>query len=51
MLGFGSFHTANRALKGIEIINIIRKGQIQSVDKGYIFAKVNFIDHLFPIAS
>jgi transposase, IS6 family len=23
MLGFGSFHTANRALKGIEIINII----------------------------
>jgi len=33
-LGFGSFHTARRTLKGYEAMAMIRKGQIQNVDRG-----------------
>src|SRR5439155_13216296 len=29
MLGFGSFHTGRKTLRGIEAINMIRKGQIK----------------------
>jgi transposase, IS6 family len=51
MLGFGSFRTASRALKGIEAINMIRKGQIKKVAKGDIIAQVKFIDQLFAVAA
>ena len=51
MLGFGSFHTASRALRGIEAINMIRKGQIKRVAKGDIIAQVKFIDQLFVQAA
>jgi len=30
-MGFGSFNTARRTLKGYEIMNMISKGQIQGV--------------------
>ena len=32
-LGFGSFNTARRTLKGYEAMNMIRKGQIEGADK------------------
>ena len=51
MLGFSSFHTASRALIGIEAINMIRKGQIKRVAKGDIIAQVKFIDQLFVQAA
>ena len=47
MLGFGSFYTVKRALKGIEAINMIRKGQIKRVAKDDVIAPVKFIDKLF----
>jgi len=50
-LGFGSFHTANRALQGYEVMNIIRKGQVEGVAKGDIEAQVKFIDQLFTMAA
>jgi hypothetical protein len=34
-MGFGSFNTARRTLKGYEIMNMLRKGQIKGVAKGH----------------
>ena len=42
MMGFQSFNTARRTLRGIEAMNMIRKGQIQGVEKGDIQAQVEF---------
>jgi len=50
-LGFKSFHTAWRTLRGFEAINMIRKGQIEGIEKGDIKSQVQFIEDLFPIAA
>jgi IS6 family transposase len=50
-LGFASFHTADRTLRGYEAMNMIRKGQIQGVDKKDITGQVKFIENLFGIAA
>jgi transposase-like protein len=50
-LGFYSFKTAWRTLQGYEIMNIIRKGQIQGVEKGNIMAQVKFIHQTFGLAA
>jgi len=39
-MGFGSFNTARRTLRGYEAMNMIRKGQIQSVERGDIHTNV-----------
>ena len=41
-MGFGSFNTARRTLRGYEAMNTIRKGQIQGVEKGDIKAQVEY---------
>jgi len=50
-LGFGSFHSARRTLKGYEIMNMIRKGQITGVKKGDTKGQVEFIENLFQLAA
>ncbi len=50
-MGFHSFNTARRTLKGYEIMNMIRKGQIEGVEKGDIKSQVKFIDNLFQLAA
>ena len=50
MLGFQSFITAIKTLKGIEIIHMIRKGQIDTLNR-CVLAEVNFINKLFGIAA
>ncbi len=50
-LGFGSFNTARRTLKGYEIINMLRKGQIEGIKKGDIKSQVEFIENLFQVAA
>jgi transposase-like protein len=50
-LGFQSFHTAWRTIRGYEIMNAIRKGQIDSIKKGDILEQINFIESLFGIAA
>ena len=50
MLGFQSFCTAIKTLKGIEIIHMIRKGQIDTLNR-CVLAEVNFINKLFGIAA
>jgi transposase, IS6 family len=50
-LGFFSFETAWRTLRGYEGMNMIRKGQIQGVEKGDIRCQVKFIATLFGVVA
>ncbi|MBA2749951.1 MAG: IS6 family transposase, partial [Tatlockia sp.] len=49
--GFGSFNTARRTIKGYEIINMMRKGQIRNVSKGAVTERVTFIAQIFGVAA
>lgn len=46
-MGFFSFETAWRTLQGYEIMNMIRKGQVQGVEKGDVRGQVALIAKLF----
>jgi hypothetical protein len=50
-MGFGSFNTARRTIKGYEIMNMLRKGQIKNAEKGAIRERVKFIHQIFGVAS
>ena len=50
MLGSKSFNTANKTLKVIEIMHLIKKGQVDALNR-YVLAEVNFINQLFGIAA
>jgi transposase-like protein len=50
-VGFGSFNTARRTLRGFEAINMIRTGQIEGVEKDDILAQAEFVSQLFGIAG
>jgi transposase, IS6 family len=50
-LGFFSFETAERALQGYEIMNMIRKGQVNNVAKGDIKGQVTFFTSLFGVVA
>ncbi len=49
-LGFFSYPTAWRTIRGYETINMIRKGQVEGADKGNISAQNQFIAGLFGLA-
>src|SRR5260370_10498616 len=50
-LGFFSFATAWRTLQGYETMHMIRKGQVQGVDKGASVRQARFIASLFGVAA
>jgi IS6 family transposase len=50
-LGFGSFNTARRTLKGYEAMAMIRKGQIQNVARNDVTGQISFIHQIFGIAA
>ncbi len=50
-MGFGSFNTARRTLRGYEAMNMIRKGQIQGIEKGDILGQVGFVCQIFGVAA
>jgi len=50
-MGFGSFNTARRTLRGFEVMNMIRKGQVQGVEKGDVRAQAELVSQLFGIAQ
>lgn len=50
-MGFGSFNTARRTLRGYEAMNMIRKGQIQGVEKGDILSQAEFVSQIFQVAA
>ena len=48
MLGFQSFRSANKTLKGIEAMNMIKKGQLNDLNYS-ILNEVKYIYQLFSI--
>ena len=50
-MGFSSFNTARRTLRGFEAMNMIRKGQVQGVKKGDVRASIELVSQLFGIAQ
>jgi transposase, IS6 family len=51
MQSFLAFHSAWRTLQGIEMVNMICKGQVRWLPKGHIAAQVTFISSLFGTAK
>jgi len=49
-MGFGSFNTARRTIKGYETMNMLRKGQVKKVEKGAVRERVKFIAEIFGVA-
>ena len=47
---FQYFRTAWRTLRGYEIMNAIRKGQVTNINKGDVLGQRYFIHSLFGIA-
>jgi len=50
-MGFGSFNTARRTIRGYEIMNMMRKGQIQGVAKGAVKERVLFLNQIFRVVG
>jgi transposase-like protein len=50
-LGFGSFDTADCTLQGDEAMAMVRKGQVQTVDRGDVIEPISFIHQIFGIAA
>ncbi len=51
MMGFKSFNNARKTLSGIEAMNMIRKGQVNGIDKGNSVSRVKFIEALFDVTA
>jgi IS6 family transposase len=49
-MGFCSFETAERTLQGYEMMNMLRKGQVQGVAKGDVREQVALVAKLFGVA-
>jgi IS6 family transposase len=50
-LGFSGFNTARRTINGYEAMNMIRKRQIEGVERKDIRGQVGFVAGLFRIAA
>ena len=50
-MGFFSFDSAWRTLQGYEAMHMLRKGQMQGVNKEDITGQVTFIARLFGVAA
>ena len=49
--GFRSFRSATRTIQGIEMMNMIRKGQVRWLAKGDIAGQVAFVGALLELAA
>ena len=49
-LGYQSFHTAWRTIRGIEIMRMIYKGQVEGVNSKDVLGEKKFVESLFGIA-
>jgi len=50
-MGFFSFETAWRTLQGYEMMNMMRKGQLQGVAKGEVRDQMVLVAKLFGVAA
>ena len=51
LMGFGSFNTARRTIKGYEIMNMMRKGQIVGVPTGAVKERILFLNQIFGVVA
>ena len=51
MMGFKSFNSARRTLSGIEAMNMMRKGQVQGVERGGVRSQVEFVSQIFGLTA
>jgi transposase, IS6 family len=49
MLGFGSFESAEKTIAGIEIMHIIRKGQVEEIQ--CVLSEVKFINKIMGVVA
>jgi len=49
--GFRAFHSARQTIQGIEVMNMIRKGQVRWVAKGDTVGQVAFVGRLFGMTT
>jgi transposase-like protein len=49
-LGYKSFPTAWKTIRGIEIMHMLNKGQVKGVTKKDVVGQKNFVESLFGIA-
>lgn len=50
-MSFGSFNSARTTIEGYEAMNMIRKGQIQEVEKGDVMGEICFINQIFGLTA
>jgi len=50
-MGFHSFNTARRTLRGFEAMNMLRKGQVVGVEKGDVLARTEFVSQIFGLVA
>ena len=50
-MGFGSFNTARRTIRGLEAMNMKRIGQVEAVDKDDVRAQIEFVSQVFGVAQ
>ncbi len=50
-MGFGSFNTARRTIRGYEIMNMVRKGQVLEVPKGAVKERILFLNRIFGVVA
>lgn len=48
---FRSFHTAERAIEGIEAMHVMRKGQVKRLDGRDAIGQAEFVQSLFGVAA
>ncbi|MEP0919779.1 IS6 family transposase [Leptolyngbya sp. DQ-M1] len=51
MMGFQSFNTARRTLRGIEAMAMLRKGQVKGINRGDSVSQAVFINELFGVSA
>ena len=50
-MGFHSFNTARRTIRGYEAMNMLRKGQVVGVEKRDVSARTEFMSQIFGVAA
>jgi IS6 family transposase len=48
---FRSFHTAERAIEGVEAMHVMRKGQVKGLDGRDSAGQAKFVESLFGVAA
>lgn len=46
-----SFHMAERAIEGIEVMHMMRKGQVKRLGRNDAAGQAKFVESLFPVAA